>query len=68
MCINPSPVVCNAITFNPTSIRKVPVSSWWWSRKTAGCVGSCAEQSSTTSPNIRDVHNTVVGVVHIVQG
>ena len=41
--------------------------SWWWKRKTAGCVGSCAVQSSTTSPNIRDGHNTVVDILHIVQ-
>ena len=66
--INPSSVVRQSINiFNPTSIRKVPVSSWWWYRKTAGCVGSCAEQSSTTSSNICDGHNTVVGILHIVQ-
>ena len=34
---------------------------------TAGCVGSCAEQSITTSSNIRDGHNTVVGILQIVQ-
>ena len=36
-------------------------------RTTAGCVGSCAEQSITTSSNIRDVHNTVVSILQIVQ-
>ena len=67
--ISPPSEVCSTFTFNSTSIRKVPMSSWWWERKTAAWVkGSCAEQSSTTSSNIRDGHNTVVGILHIVQG
>ena len=51
-----------------SSIRKVPVISWWWPRITAGVVGSCAAQSSTISSNICDGHNTVVGILHTVQG
>ena len=69
MSISPTSVVWSSIkAVNLTSIRKVPMSSWWWSRKTAGAVGSCAEQSSTIISNISDGHNTVVGIVHIVQG
>ena len=43
------------------------MSSWWWSRITAHSEGSCAGQSITISSNIRDGHNTVVGILHIVQ-
>ena len=69
LTISPTSVVWKSIkAVNPTSIRKVPVSSWWWSRKTAGSEGSCADQSSTISSNIRDVHNTVVGIIYVVQG
>ena len=67
--VNPSSVVWSSINiWDTNSIRKVPVSSWWWERKTAGSVGSCTDQSSTISSNIRDGHNTVVGILHIVQG
>ena len=62
---SPSSVVSSTSTLDCTSIRKVPMRSI--SGKTAGLVGSCTDQSSTTSSNIRDVHNTVVGIGHIVQ-
>ena len=59
-----SSVVGSTITFNLTSVRKEPPSI---TSKTAAWAGSCAEQSSTTSSNIHDGHNTVVGILHIVQ-
>ena len=60
----PSSVECSINAFCFTSIRKVPPSI---TRKAAVVSSSCAEQSSTTSPNIRDFHNTVVGILHTVQ-
>ena len=61
----PSSVACSTSTFNLTSIRKVPKSI---TGIAAGWADSCAVQSSTTSSNICDGDNTVVGILHTVQG